>query len=167
MLIKKFLKLLPENLKHRLIRAKLDFGSGAPANIIFKIAETKKELEQAFEVLHDSYVDQGYMDPHPSGLRITKYHALPTTTVLIAKDIEKDMVIGTISIIRNTPLGLPLDAIFPLLHLKKEFNHLAEVSSLAIRKQYRKDGGALLWPLLRYFHHFIKTVMKIDAYVLE
>ena len=149
-----------------MIRSKIKLGNGAPPNIIFKLADTKDELEQAFRVLHDAYVDQGYMSPHASGLRVTKYHALPTTAVLIAKDTTNGLVVGTVSIVRDTPLGLPLDSAFPLLHIKKEYNHLAEVSSLAIRKDYRKKPSDLLWPLLRFFYLYLRNVMKVDAYVI-
>lgn len=163
---RKVLKYLPETVRHRIIRSKIDVGFGAPKNIIFKLADSIDELEQAFHVLHDAYVEQGYMEPHPSGLRVTKYHALPTTAVLIAKDTSTGQVIATISVVRNTPLGLPLDAIFPLEDLKKKYRHLAEVSSLAIRKEYRKAPKDLLWPLLRYFYKYVKDHMRIDAYVI-
>lgn len=160
------LRFLPEKLRHKLIRSRINLGTGAPTHIIFKLAETKEELEQAFRVLHDAYVSQGYMDPHPSGLRVTKYHALPTTAVLIAKDTRINEVVGTVSIVRNTPLGLPLDAVFPLEDLKQQYRHLAEVSSLAVKKEYRSDPAELLWPLLRYFYKYIREVMRVDAYVI-
>ncbi len=166
MLMKKLISFLPEKMRQKFIRSKIKLGTGAPANIIFKLAETKDELEQAFRVLHDAYVGQGYMDPHPSGMRVTKYHALPTTAVLIAMESDTGLVVGTVSIVRDTPLGLPLDSIFPLHNIKKQYRHLAEVSSLAIRKEYRKDPADLLWPLLRYFYIYLRDVMKIDAYVI-
>jgi hypothetical protein len=166
MLFKKLMRLLPEKFRHKLIRSKIKVGTGAPENIVFKLAETQDELEQAFRVLHDAYVGQGYMSPHPSGMRVTKYHALPTTAVLIAKEIDTGLVVGTVSIVRDTPLGLPLDSVFPLSNIKKQYNHLAEVSSLAIRKEYRKEPSELLWPLLRYFYIYLRNVMKIDAYVI-
>ncbi len=166
MLLKKLLKFMPEKMRHKFIRSKIKLGEGAPANIIFKLADTKDELEQAFRVLHDAYVHEKYMSPHPSGMRVTKYHALPTTAVLIAKDTHSGLVVGTVSIVRDTPLGLPLDSAFPLEGIKKQYRHLAEVSSLAIRKEYRKDPAELLWPLLRYFYKYLRDDMKVDAYVI-
>jgi hypothetical protein len=153
-------------MRHSFIRSHIQLGDGAPSNIVFKLAETRDELEQAFQVLHDAYVGQGYMDPHPSGMRVTKYHALPTTAVLVAKDLDTGLVVATVSIVRNTALGLPLDSIFPMEELKSKYRHLAEVSSLAIRKDYRREPSQLLWPLLRYFYKYIKDVMRVDAYVI-
>lgn len=165
-LMRKIISLMPEKQRHKFIRSKILVGSGAPAHIIFKLAETKEELEQAFQVLHEAYVEQKYMDPHPSGMRVTPYHALPTTSVLIAKDTTTGKVVATISIVRNTALGLPLDKVFPMGKMKKKFRHLAEVSSLAIQKKYRVNPTDVFWPLLRYFYLYIRNVMRVDAYVI-
>ncbi len=165
-LLRQIVSLMPEKMRHEFIRSRIRLGDGAPSHYIFKLAETREELEQAFKVLHDAYVGQGYMDPHPSGMRVTKYHALPTTAVLVAKDTRTDTVVATVSIVRNTALGLPLDSIFPLEDIKKKYRHLAEVSSLAIGKDHRGDPGLLLWPLLRYFYKYIRDVMRVDAYVI-
>ena len=165
-LLRRLISLMPEKFRHEFIRSRIRLGDGAPAHYIFKLAETRDELEQAFCVLHDAYVGQGYMDPHPSGMRVTKYHALPTTAVLIAKDRRTDEVVATVSIVRNTALGLPLDSVFPIDDIKRKYRHLAEVSSLAIRKEHRGDPSQLLWPLLRYFYKYIRDVMRVDAYVI-
>jgi hypothetical protein len=50
-----------------------------------KIADTQEELEACFTLLHDAYVGSGFMTPELSGMRVTIYHALPTTTTLCAK----------------------------------------------------------------------------------
>ncbi len=166
MKLRHLIKLLPTSIRHSLLRSKLTFDEAVPENIVFKVAESRDELEQAFRVLHDAYVGQGYMEPDPSGLRVTKYHALPTTTILIAKEINSGVVVATVSIFRNTEMGLPLDSIFPMDELKKKYNHLAEVSSLAIRSDYRSKPEQMLWPLLRYFYTYLRHVMRVDAYVI-
>jgi hypothetical protein len=53
----------------------------------------------------------GYMKPAPGSAR-TIYHALPTTTTLCAKYDGK--VVGTLSLIRESLFGFPLQAIFDL-----------------------------------------------------
>ena len=166
MRLRDLFKLLPETIRHRIIRSRLRLNPEASSDFIFKPAETKEELEEAFAVLHDAYVGQGYMDPHASGLRVTKYHALPTTTVLVAKDRNSNRVVGTISIVRNTALGIPLDSAFSIKHIKSQYAHFAEVSSLAIRKEYRNKPTDLLWPFLRYFYRYCRDVMKLDAYII-
>jgi hypothetical protein len=63
-------------------------------------------------LLHDAYVAAGFMKPAVSGLRVTIYHALPTTTTLCAK--FDGQVVGTLSLIRESVFGFPLQAIFDL-----------------------------------------------------
>ena len=82
---------LPKNLKYRVYRQLVNIPSELPKNLIFKIAETQQELEGAFALLHDSYVDVGLMTPDLSGMRVTAYHTLPSSTTLIGK-IGKEIV---------------------------------------------------------------------------
>lgn len=164
--LKKLVNLLPEFLRFPLIRSKINLGQGAPAHIIIKIAETKEELEQAFNILHDAYVEEGLMDTSGSGLRMTKYHALPSTAVLIAKDILKNRVVATLSLVRNSPLGLPLDSVCDLQALKNKYPSLTEVSSLAIDKEYRKDPTHVFWPLMRGLYRYARDVMGVEASVI-
>ena len=49
-----------------------------PKTLVVKLAETKHEVAAALGLLHDTYVREGYMKPHPSGMRLTIYHALPS-----------------------------------------------------------------------------------------
>ena len=75
---------LPTFIKTPLLRSVVEFPQDISPTLRFKVAETKSELEQAFKLLHDGYVNEQLMTPHPSGLRVTKYHSLPSTTTLIA-----------------------------------------------------------------------------------
>ena len=88
-----------------------------PQNLVFKIAEKKEEFETAFRFLHDVYVASGLMKPDPSGIRLNAYHALPTTRTLLA--LWDGRIVGTVSIICDNPLGLPMDRIFDLSPLSK------------------------------------------------
>jgi hypothetical protein len=69
-------------------------------------------------LLHDAYVGSGFMKPHPSGMRVTIYHALPTTTTLCAK--YDGQVVGTLSLIRESVLGFPLQRIFDLTAIREK-----------------------------------------------
>ena len=84
-LIRSLIGLLPASLRGKLVRKQFKVRLENPDNIIFKLAETEEELRSALDLLHDSYVATGLMDPHYSGMRATVYHALPTTSTLIAK----------------------------------------------------------------------------------
>ena len=68
-----------------------------------------------------------FMTPDLSGMRVTIYHALPTTTTLCAK--IDDRVVGTISLIRESALGFPLQRIFDLTAVRAKEGNIAEVSA--------------------------------------
>ncbi len=121
------------------IADRLDFG----------LATDRRALDQAFRLQHDQYVAQGYMDPHPSGWRLSVHHALPFTRVFVVRD--DDRVVATVTVIVDSRLGLPMEEIYAdeLKGLRGEQRMLAEVSGLAVHPDYQKSGLAILLRLIR------------------
>ncbi len=76
---------LPRGQRFKVFRSFADCNPTPSRRLVLKIAETRTELEECFSLLHDAYVESGFMKPDPSGMRVTIYHALPTTTTLCAK----------------------------------------------------------------------------------
>ena len=91
---RKAISWLPRNQRFKVFRSFADCNPSPNPRLVLKIAETQEELEACFKLLHNAYVDSGFMKPHPSGMRVTIYHALPTTTTLCAK--YDGQVVGTI-----------------------------------------------------------------------
>jgi hypothetical protein len=114
------------------------FSENDPVTV--KQAETQEELEAAYRLVHQSYVEAGYMDPHPSGLRVRAFEVLPQTATFIA--VENGEVIGTISLIVDSPLGLPMEESYreEVNALRAQGRKIAEVSSLAVAKGSRNLG---------------------------
>ena len=113
---------MPRNLRFAIYRSFVECDPRPDSRLVLKIAETKEELEACFKLLHDAYVSSGFMKPDPSGMRVTIYHALPTTTTLCAKfDGE---VVGTMSLIRESLFGFPLQAIFDLTLVRLSLIHI-------------------------------------------
>lgn len=136
-------------------RSFVDCDPKPDKRLVLKIAETKEELEACFRLLHDAYVGSGFMKPDPSGMRITIYHALPTTTTLCAKfDGE---VVGTISLIRESVFGFPLQSIFDLRDIRERRGRIAEVSALAVHPEFRNTGGSILFPLIKFMYDYCTT----------
>lgn len=136
-------------------RSFIDCDPKPDKRLVLKIAETKEELEACFRLLHDAYVGSGFMKPDPSGMRATIYHALPTTTTLCAKfDGE---VVGTLSLIRESVFGFPLQSIFDLHDVREKKGRVAEVSALAVHPKFRKTGGAILFPLMKFMYEYCTT----------
>lgn len=153
--VRKLISWLPRSQRFKVFRSFADCDPAPTSRLILKIAETQEELEACFSVLHDAYVDSGFMKPDPSGMRVTIYHALPTTTTLCAKYDGK--VVGTISLIRESELGVPLQQIFDLTAVREKEGNIAEVSALAIHRKFRRTGGSILFPLMKFMYEYCTT----------
>jgi hypothetical protein len=150
--LRKVFAFLPRPLRFSIYRSFVECDPHPDARLVLKIADTQEELEACFKLLHDAYVGSGFMQPDPSGLRVTVYHALPTTTMLCAKfDGE---VVGTISLIRQSSFGFPLQAIFDLREIYAEKGKIAEISALAVHPRFRKSGGSILFPLMKFMYQY-------------
>lgn len=151
-LLRRALSALPSTIRFSFYRFMVDCDPEPSRRLELKIANTKSELEDCFRILHDAYVASGFMKPDPSGMRITPYHALPTTTTLCAKYDGK--VVGTMSMIREGVFGFPLQRIFDLEAVRAKGGQIAEISALAVHPDMRKTGGAVLFPLMKFMHQY-------------
>lgn len=153
--LRKLFSFLPKPIRFSIYRSFVDCDPAPDPRLVLKIAETQEELEACFKLLHDAYVSSGFMKPDASGLRVTTYHALPTTTTLCAKfDGE---VVGTLSLIRESVFGFPLQAVFDLSEVRAKGGKIAEVSALAVHPSFRKTGGAILFPLMKFMYDYCTT----------
>ncbi|ALV06740.1 GNAT family N-acetyltransferase [Roseateles depolymerans] len=150
--LRKLFSSLPKPWRFAVYRRMVDCDPAPSDRLELKVAETEEELEACFHILHDAYVGSGFMKPDPSGLRVTIYHALPTTTTLCAKyDGE---VVGTISMVREGVFGFPLQSVFDLEGVRAKGGKVAEISALAVAPAFRKTGGAILFPLMKFMHQY-------------
>jgi len=143
---------LPASTRHALVRRLATVDPSPPAGLTVKIAETREELEACFALLHDAYVGSGFMAPHPSGLRVTPWHALPTTTTICA--VQDGRVVGTLSMVREGIFGLPLQSAFDLSAVRAQPGQLAEISALAVDRRHRRTGGSVLFPLMKFMYEY-------------
>jgi GNAT superfamily N-acetyltransferase len=148
------LALLPRSTRFALFRRLVVCDPRPDAAFELKIADTQDELEACFRILHDAYVAAGFMKADPSGLRVTPYHALPTTTTLCAK--FEGRVVGTITIIREGVFGFPMQAIFDLAPVRACRGRIAEISALAVDPAFRKTGGQVLFPLMKFMYEYCR-----------
>ncbi|OWQ92062.1 hypothetical protein CDN99_06820 [Roseateles aquatilis] len=143
---------LPKGLRFAVYRRMVDCDPAPSSRLELKVADTQEELDACFRILHDAYVGSGFMKPDPSGLRVTIYHALPTTTTLCAK--YDGAVVGTISMVREGVFGFPLQSVFDLEDVRAKGGKIAEISALAVAPAFRKTGGAILFPLMKFMHQY-------------
>jgi GNAT superfamily N-acetyltransferase len=86
---------------------------------------------------------------------VTIYHALPTTTTLCAK--VNGRVVGTMSLIREGVFGFPLQSVFDLSAVRAKEGQIAEISALAVHPDFRKTGGRILFPLMKFMYEYCTT----------
>jgi hypothetical protein len=105
------------------------------AEIDIKVAATRAERRDAFELVYSAYRRAGLCAENPFGLRFTPYQVLPSTDIFIAK--FQGEVISTLSLVRDGELGLPLEDIYgeEVASRRAAGVKLAEVSCLADRRE--------------------------------
>ena len=112
-----------------------------------RIAYTDRieDVDEALALLHDRFVDAGYMRPRPSGRRLIAPYLNPGTAFAVA-EIDSETV-GTIALIEDGPFGLPSDRSFMEeiddLRARSE-EPVREVGSLATRAGQRGSAGISL-----------------------
>lgn len=150
--LRRLFGVLPARVRFGVYRRMAQCDPEPDQRLVLKIAQTQLELEACFRILHDAYVASGFMKADPSGMRITKYHALPTTTTLCA--VYDGRVVGTISMIREGVYGFPMQSVFDLEQVRARGGQIAEISALAVHPDFRKTGGAILFPLMKFMHEY-------------
>jgi GNAT superfamily N-acetyltransferase len=152
MLTRTALGALPRETRFALYRRMVDCNAAPDPRLRLGIAATQEELEACFSLLHDAYVSSGFMQPQASGLRVTPYHALPTTTTLFASFDGR--IVGTLSIIREGEFGFPMQSVFDLTAVRAQPGRIAEISALAIHPEFRGTGGSILFPLMKFMYEY-------------
>jgi len=122
--------------KRRSVRIRRSKLLQATENIEYKIASSTEELEEAFELVTQQYLSTG-LHTKEHELRVTKFHLLPDSKVFIAIKKtagEKDRVIGTLTMILDSAMGLPMDEIYhqQLNRMRVSGLEMAEVICLAV-----------------------------------
>lgn len=164
--IQKLLRVLPSAVSGPLIRRRCRIESQHVEGMVFKIAETRDELEAAYRLVHDVYVQEGYSDTEASGMRINLRYALPTTTTFIG--IHQGKVVITMTLVGDSPLGVPMDAIFSreLYRLRTQGRFIAEVSALASDPSYRRGTQALALFSNKIMWLYAIRNLKVDDLVI-
>jgi hypothetical protein len=145
-------------LARRTVRAPIALSDDYELRIVDSLAE----FEAASRVLHDAYIEIGYMEKEASGMRITKYRLMPTTTIVVAK--YKGEVVGTVSMMKDCPLGLPSDDIVNLDSLRAGGARIAEGSSIAVVQKHR--NGQVMFLLIKHLHNYLAQYATVRYLVV-
>lgn len=144
------------------MRRKMRIDDTQVEGMVFKIAQTQEELEQAFEILHDTYVQEGYMEPDPSGMRLSLFHTMPRTTTFVG--VKNGRVITTLSIYADSFLRLPMDSLFKDVtdRARKQGRFVCEIGAFACRKGYKTDNPTVALHLMAATLRYLTRNLPMD-----
>ncbi len=113
------------------------FGSYPPGTSIAR-ATSLGDLRTAFSLVHDSFVDMGYIQPAECGMRIRCFEALPEAATFVAWGDGE--IAGVLSVVPDTPeFGVPADKAFrdEIDKLRAEGRRICEGTNWVMAEKYR------------------------------
>ncbi|HVJ66943.1 MAG TPA: hypothetical protein VM510_03105 [Caulifigura sp.] len=124
--------------------------AGALKGLECKIASSLAEWHAAFALVYQSYHDAGLADYVPSGVRVTPFQVLPSTSTLIAR--HEGIVLGSLSLVLDSTLGVPMESAYPaqIANLRNSPVRFAEISSLATAKLGASEFRDVFTRLMRF-----------------
>lgn len=121
---------------------------GRRRSIDYCVATEQTELEGAFRLVYDMYLEGGLTLPHPARMRVNKYHLLPTTHVFVARCDSQ--VLATVTLVEEGSLGLPMESLYgdAVEALRGPNERFAEVTGLAHSRSEEWLGVAVVERLM-------------------
>jgi len=102
----------------------------------FRVVRTRREFENSLALVQREYLRKNYCTNRNEGLRLTPFHLLPETIVFSA--FYKKQVVATLSVIFDSPFGLPMDKLFraELIPYRNQGNLICEASTFAVDSDF-------------------------------
>lgn len=112
------------------------------------IATAREHVFDALRLVQEEYLRTGLTLTNRSGVRVTQYHLVPTTEILVG--LVEDEVACTASLVRDSHVGLPLEAIYGshVTEYRQTGKRLAEASCLANRRDDAEETLTLVFRLM-------------------
>lgn len=117
-------------------------------NTKYQRATAAGDLEAAFSLVHDVFVEKNFILPRPSGMRIRIFETSSELAMFVGK--VRGEIVGTIGLVVDSEdMGLPSDRVFEseLDALRRTGKTVCEVTNFAILAPYRK--GPMCTELMR------------------
>lgn len=139
--------------------------------ITYRVARTRDELEKSYALVYNAYLQKGYVNENLARLRMSIFNVLPETTTFVA--MVGDEVIGTATVVPDSPLGLPMDDLYSeeLNVFRAQGSRLCEISMLAIGSGFFKEDVSVMlnakkmfivFFLFKHLYDYIKSCLELD-----
>ena len=140
-----------------------EFNAGG---LTVRVAETLEDMKKAFGLIYKQYRKRGYCEEKTSKMHFGHFSLIPGTRVFILE--RKGELLGTMSLIPDSPAGLPIESLFPeeIDNLRSRGMNLAEVGMLALdtEKFGKKIFSLTNFDKMTALFHLFKMMHNYSAY---
>lgn len=165
-IMKKLAPWIPASVSGAIIRNKVRIKEDWANEFTFKVATEKDELEQAYKLLHDVYLQEGYSDQQRDSLRLNVHQTHPHTVTFIGK--KKEKVAITMTLYPDSILGLPMEKLYgrELNRLRSKGRRLGEVGALASDPSFRRMAATLPFFINKTMFLYAEQYLGLDDLVI-
>lgn len=158
----KAISILPRFIRKSLLRSRVQLPDSIPPQLKFKVAQNSCELDQCFRLYEKLNQILKVKRPNQSRFLPTVQHALPTTTHLIAT--WNGNVIATLSLVKDSEFGLPMEDFIDISYYKKRDHRIAEVLGLTIDEDFFADfyEKGYLFFYLKFVFEYCMKISKMN-----
>jgi hypothetical protein len=164
-----------ESLVYLIANKILKIGLNFTRNLAVAPAQSIEELKACYSIVYRGYVARRYCLPNDVKMHYHYYSFLPESRTFALKD--KDKLLGTISVVVDSPCGLPMDSLFQreIDHLRGQGKKLAEVSLLAMAPDENKrkifsltdfDKQVRLFCLFKMMYEYAANVAGVTDLII-
>ncbi|MBU2454046.1 MAG: N-acyl-L-homoserine lactone synthetase, partial [Proteobacteria bacterium] len=167
---RKIYKILPTNIRLRLLSHLLPEIKLDLKNIAFRTAVTPEDYLSAFNLVYKVFVKTGYTRPSTTPFRLAPQHCNNGSRIFIGihKDGNTEKLVYSISIFPDSDTGLPMDMVFKneLDLLRSEGRFIVEAGHLAADASYKKNDMNV--PMLgnKILHQYASKHLNADDIVI-
>lgn len=117
--------------------------SGDTNGAVIERARSYEDLRDAYRLVHDVYVESGYIKPESGAIRLRIFETSSETATFVAK--KEGRVVGVLSVAGDSVLGLPSDLAFKseLNALRSTGVRVCELTNQAVAEEFRRGPVAM------------------------
>jgi hypothetical protein len=152
--------------KKNLIRDKIYIDESFLNGMKFKVAETQKELEESYKLVHDCFVKAGYCEPQASNIKLEIQNALLSTTTFVGK--LDDVVKATVTLFQDSSIGLPMDSIYSeeLKEFRKSSCKIAQLGHFSSTMDFNFNNFSSLLFIFKLAYNYTQSYFNIDKLLI-
>ncbi len=131
-------------------------------NIVIRLAKDDEDVRAANELITRTYVKEGFWREEDRHIEKDRWLTTPSRLVFVVVDTLENQVIGTASVVKDSPDGLPADSFQPdaMQQLRASRESLVQVTSLAFARTGRQQQKLILFLfkfMIQYLFYYTAT----------